>query len=116
MRYGRPILDAQLRAHKRQQTRSIIKDIQKFFIESQGDTVFAKLRNFSNLCRGKVYRCSWQRTKSSSKSLTYMAVFNAAYFMGGGLLTWAQFSAIYEPYNHTRRIVGFDTFAGFPNL
>jgi hypothetical protein len=25
-------------------------------------------------------------------------------------------SAIYEPYNHVRRIVGFDTFAGFPSL
>ena len=37
-------------------------------------------------------------------------------FMGGGLMTWAQLSAIHEPYNHTRRIVGFDTFAGFPSL
>lgn len=36
--------------------------------------------------------------------------------MGGGLMTWAQLSAIHEPYNHTRRIVGFDTFAGFPSL
>jgi hypothetical protein len=25
-------------------------------------------------------------------------------------------SAIYEPYNHVRRVVGFDTFAGFPKL
>ena len=31
---------------------------------------------------------------------------------GAGLFTFAQLSAIYEPYNHTRRIVGFDTFAG----
>lgn len=34
----------------------------------------------------------------------------------GGLITWARFSAIYEPYNHIRRIVGFDTFTGFPQL
>ncbi|MCZ7637094.1 MAG: TylF/MycF family methyltransferase [Verrucomicrobia bacterium] len=32
---------------------------------------------------------------------------------GGGLLTWVHFSAIHEPYNHTRRVIGFDTFAGF---
>ena len=35
---------------------------------------------------------------------------------GGGLMAWAQFSAIFEPTNHQRRIVGFDTFSGFPKL
>lgn len=35
-------------------------------------------------------------------------------FAGGGLLTWAQLSSIYEPYNHQRRVYGFDTFSGFP--
>ena len=34
---------------------------------------------------------------------------------GGGLMAWAQLSAIYEPVNYTRKIVGFDTFAGFPS-
>lgn len=35
---------------------------------------------------------------------------------GGGLLAWAHFASILEPVNHTRRIVGFDTFAGFPGM
>jgi len=35
---------------------------------------------------------------------------------GGGLMAWAQFSAILEPTNHQRRVVGFDTFRGFPKL
>jgi hypothetical protein len=35
---------------------------------------------------------------------------------GGGLMAWAQFSSIFEPTNHQRRIVGFDTFNGFPKL
>jgi hypothetical protein len=35
-------------------------------------------------------------------------------FRGGGLFTWAQLSAMYEPLNHIRRVVGFDTFEGFP--
>src|SRR5271168_2949911 len=35
---------------------------------------------------------------------------------GGGLMAWAQLSAIFEPTNHQRRIVGFDTFSGFPNM
>lgn len=33
---------------------------------------------------------------------------------GGGLMSFAHFSAILEPYNFQRRIVGFDTFTGFP--
>jgi hypothetical protein len=37
-------------------------------------------------------------------------------FAGGGLMTYAQLSSIYEPYNHQRRIFGFDTFQGFPLL
>jgi hypothetical protein len=37
-------------------------------------------------------------------------------FQGGGLMTWAQLSAIHEPLNHVRRIVGFDTFEGFPTI
>ncbi|WP_397384682.1 TylF/MycF/NovP-related O-methyltransferase [Prosthecobacter sp.] len=37
-------------------------------------------------------------------------------FAGGGLMSWLHFSSILEPYNHTRRIVGFDTFEGFPSV
>jgi Macrocin-O-methyltransferase (TylF) len=35
---------------------------------------------------------------------------------GFGLMTWAKLSAILEPVNLTRRIYGFDTFEGFPNV
>ncbi|MEP6834818.1 MAG: TylF/MycF/NovP-related O-methyltransferase [Gemmatimonas sp.] len=35
---------------------------------------------------------------------------------GQGLLTFSQLSSIYEPFNHTRRVIGFDTFAGFPSV
>jgi hypothetical protein len=37
-------------------------------------------------------------------------------FRGGGIMTWAKLSAILEPVNLTRRIYGFDTFEGFPNV
>lgn len=33
---------------------------------------------------------------------------------GFGLFAWAKMSAIYEPNHHARRIIGFDTFEGFP--
>jgi len=35
---------------------------------------------------------------------------------GAGLFTFAKLSAIFEPVNHTRKIIGFDTFEGFPSV
>ena len=35
---------------------------------------------------------------------------------GGGLMSFANLSTILEPYNFQRRIIGFDTFSGFPAL
>lgn len=37
-------------------------------------------------------------------------------FHGGGLFAFAQMSAILEPVNHQRKVIGFDTFEGFPEL
>ncbi len=37
-------------------------------------------------------------------------------FVGGGTMTWLHCSSILEPYNHTRKIIGFDTFTGFPQI
>ncbi len=35
---------------------------------------------------------------------------------GGGLMGFANLSAMLEPYNFQRRIIGFDTFTGFPSV
>jgi hypothetical protein len=35
---------------------------------------------------------------------------------GGGLMSFAKLSTILEPYNFQRRIIGFDTFTGFPEI
>ncbi|HVW20890.1 MAG TPA: class I SAM-dependent methyltransferase [Opitutaceae bacterium] len=44
------------------------------------------------------------------------SVVECGVFRGFGLMSWAKLSAILEPENLTRRIYGFDTFAGFPSL
>jgi len=36
--------------------------------------------------------------------------------LGGGLMTWAHLSLIFEPYGHFRRVFGFDTFTGFAGV
>lgn len=35
---------------------------------------------------------------------------------GNGLMLFAKLSAMFEPYNYKRKIIGFDTFKGFPNI
>jgi hypothetical protein len=35
---------------------------------------------------------------------------------GGGLMSFAKISAILEPYNFQRRVIGFDSFEGFPSI
>lgn len=35
---------------------------------------------------------------------------------GSGLMLFAKLSAIFEPYNFKRKIIGFDTFEGFPSV
>jgi len=37
-------------------------------------------------------------------------------FRGFGFMTWVKLGAILEPENLTRRVYGFDSFAGFPTL
>jgi hypothetical protein len=36
--------------------------------------------------------------------------------LGGGLFSFAKLSAMLEPYNFQRRVYGFDTFEGFPEI
>lgn len=44
------------------------------------------------------------------------SVVECGVFEGFGVMTWARLSAILEPVNFTRRVYGFDTFAGFPSV
>lgn len=44
------------------------------------------------------------------------SIFECGVLFGGGLFSFAHFSAILEPVNAQRRIVGFDTFRGLPKL
>jgi hypothetical protein len=44
------------------------------------------------------------------------SIIECGVYLGGGLMTFAQLSAIMEPVNLQRRIIGFDTFSGFPSV
>ena len=78
---------------------------------------FDKLRNFTKyvrrqdiarfLCRFEIFK----RQLEVKGSIVECGVHH-----GGGAMTWAQISATLEPYNYHRKIIGFDTFAGFPDV
>lgn len=44
------------------------------------------------------------------------SIFDFGIYRGSSFFTWLQLSSIYEPYNHVRKIVGFDSFKGFSAL
>lgn len=44
------------------------------------------------------------------------SIIECGVYMGGGTMSFAHASVILEPYNHQRKIYGFDTFEGFPEV
>ncbi len=44
------------------------------------------------------------------------SIIECGVLLGGGLLSFAKLSAILEPYNFQRRVIGFDTFTGFSEV
>lgn len=71
--------------------------------------------------------CKFASRQSIAKFLTKYEIFKqillvngsiieCGVFQGGGTLAWAKLSSILEPTNHTRKIIGFDTFEGFPDI
>lgn len=68
---------------------------------------FASKRSIARfLCKYEIYK----QILDINGSVVECGVFN-----GAGLFTWAQLANIYEPSNYTRKIIGFDTFSGFPS-
>lgn len=88
----------------------------EYFSKSIGTTI-EKLRNFTKYVpRSALMRflCKYEIFKQVLD--IQGSVIECGVLFGGGLMTWAQLSTILEPINHQRRIIGFDTFSGFPSI
>jgi len=93
-----------------------IKKLDKFFANSLG-TNMDKLRNFSKFIPRQSLSLFLAKNELFKKVVgLHGHIIECGVFLGGGLMTWGQLSAIYEPYNNTRRIIGFDNFTGFENI
>lgn len=81
------------------------------------DSVEIKLENFPKYIRRQDLTRLLARYEIFEKILNIKgSIVECGVFRGFGIMAWANFSAILEPTNLTRRIYGFDTFGGFPSV
>ena len=99
-----------------QSDREFATAMAEYFSVSLGSTM-DKLKNFGKYVPRQSLAVFLAKNEMFKRVLgVHGHVVECGVHLGGGLLTWAQMSAIYEPINHVRRVVGFDTFEGFPGL
>jgi len=90
--------------------------LENHFIEASG-TITQKLQSFPRFVSRQqqaIYLYKWELFKQVQD--VHGSILEFGVYMGSGLFSFASFSSILEPYNYQRRVVGFDTFAGFPSV
>jgi hypothetical protein len=99
-----------------EQYKSYLSSVDEYYKESNGNDL-DKLENFSKYVpKGSVSRFIARYELFKKIINIHGSIVECGVFHGGGLMTYAQLSAILEPFNHTRKIIGFDTFGGFTNI
>jgi len=91
-------------------------NVARIFQESS-DPVETKLENFTKYVRRQHLKRFLALYELFKVVLPVKgSIVECGVFRGFGLMAWAKLSAMLEPENLTRRIYGFDTFAGFPSV
>ncbi len=96
--------------------KSYRQDLEVYFSESVGTNV-EKLQNFAKYVPRQALTRFLAKYELFKKVMNVQGVImECGVLFGGGLMTFAQLSAIFEPVNWQRKIIGFDTFSGFPTV
>jgi hypothetical protein len=105
--------------HKRFRTtveENVGLNVARIFEESP-DSVEVKLENFTKYVRRQHLKRFLAFYELFKLVLPLKgSVVECGIFRGFGVMAWAKLSAMLEPENLTRRIYGFDTFEGFPEV
>jgi len=91
-------------------------ELEDYFARSIGSNV-EKLQNFVKYvpCQDlRKFICKYEIYKKILN--VHGSIIECGVLFGGGLMTWAKLSEIFEPLNHLRNIIGFDTFSGFVTI
>ena len=92
------------------------KRLEKLFTQCP-DSVEVKLDNFTKYIRRQKLTRLLSLYEIFKKILLIKgSIVECGVYRGFSLMAWANMSAILEPTNLTRRIYGFDTFEGFPEV
>ncbi len=76
-----------------------------------------KLENFSKYVRRQRIARFFAQYEIFKRQITVKgSVIECGVHHGGGIMSWAKISSTLEPYNYHRKIIGFDTFSGFPSV
>jgi hypothetical protein len=108
----------QMTSEKNQRASDLMyyQNLNNFWDTSIGNNL-DKLRAFTKYVPLSEFPRLFARYEIFKKILnTHGNIIECGVHQGGGLMTWAILSSIFEPINHIRKIIGFDTFAGFPEL
>jgi len=91
-------------------------DLETYFKNSIG-TNLEKLENFTKYVPRQSIATFLAKYEIFKKIINVQgSIIECGVYNGGGLMAFAQLSAIFEPVNNQRKIIGFDTFAGFTEL
>jgi len=113
------MLKSVLKQEKQNQSKSnlaALDEYGRYYEQSRGGHT-VKLENFPKYVSREAITRFLARQEIFLKQLNVCgSIVELGVGRGGSLMSWAQLSSIYEPANYTRKIIGFDTFGGFPQI
>lgn len=87
------------------------------YLETSKDTAQQKIRLFAKYTTRQTLTEFITRYELFKKTINLQgSIVDCGVNAGQSLFTFAKLSSILEPYNFTRKIYGFDSFAGFPEV
>lgn len=104
--------ESRLRSDEADVLKNIVRNFEEFPISTR-----EKLENFPNWVRSRdlarfLYKAELYRSILHVPGV----IFECGVLYGGSLAGWLHLGEIYEPVNYGRRVFGFDSFAGFPEV
>ena len=109
----KPALEAGFRTPDEQLVGARLRDV----FERSPDAFEKKLDNFPKYVRRQAVTKTLAQYEIFKRVMPVKgSIVECGVLRGGSLFTWLHLASILEPVNFTRRIYGFDTFAGFPSV
>jgi len=91
-------------------------DLNEYWHDSPGEPI-AKLHSFPKyVCREDITKFVARNELFKRQLQVHGSIIDLGVARGASLFTWLHLSSIYEPVNYTRKVIGFDTFEGIPQL